>query len=95
MEKETKAVETKAVETKAVDSRKDKKSAKKKTNFFKRTWIKIKEVFSELKKVTWPTFPKVVKQTGVVIGVVAIFLVVITLMDLGLSAVLDLLLNAK
>ena len=33
-------------------------------NFFVRTWGKIKEVFSELKKVTWPTFPTAMKQLG-------------------------------
>ena len=45
---------------------------------------KIKDVFSELKKVSWPTFPKVIKQTGIVLAVVAIFLVVITAFDFGL-----------
>lgn len=38
---------------------------------------KVKESFSELKKVTWPTFPKVVKQTGVVLGVVVFFALVL------------------
>lgn len=78
-------------ENKVVEKKENKKSANKKPNFFKRIWLKIKEVFSELKKVTWPSFGKVVKQTGVVIAVVAVFLVAITLMDLGLTAVLDLL----
>ena len=32
-----------------------------------------KDTIAELKKVTWPTFPKVVKQTGVVLGVVIFF----------------------
>jgi preprotein translocase subunit SecE len=51
---------------------------------------KIREVFSELKKVTWPTFKTVVKQTSVVLVVVAAFLVVIfgvdSLLSLGLGA---------
>ena len=51
---------------------------------------KFKEVFSELKKVTWPDFPKVVKQTGVVLGVVLLFLVFVTLFDAGLQAILKL-----
>jgi preprotein translocase subunit SecE len=38
---------------------------------------KFKEVGSELKKVTWPSFPDVVKQTGVVIGFVLFFMIVI------------------
>jgi preprotein translocase subunit SecE len=38
---------------------------------------KLKETGSELKKVTWPDFPKVVKKTGVVIAVVIIFTVIL------------------
>jgi preprotein translocase subunit SecE len=56
---------------------------------------KLKEVFSEIKKVSWPTFPKVVKQTGIVLGVVALFMVVITLMDFGLGQLLSLLTSIK
>lgn len=36
-----------------------------------------KDFFSELKKVTWPSFGKVVKQTGVVLLVTVIFLLVL------------------
>ena len=79
MEKEKKVVEKKDV----------KKNNSKKPNFFKRIWLKIKEVVSELKKVTWPSFGKILKQTGVVIAVVLVFLIAITLMDLGLSAILN------
>lgn len=55
-------------------------------------WFKNKfsEMGSELKKVSWPSFGKVVKQTGMVIAVVLFFLVVITLIDTGLSALLHL-----
>ncbi len=62
----------------------------KKPNIFKRFGRKMKDVFSELKKVSWPTFPKVVKQTGVVIVVVLAFLVVITAFDFGLLNLLKL-----
>jgi preprotein translocase SecE subunit len=65
----------------------------KKENFFKRMGRKLKEVFSELKKVSWPSFNKIVKQTAVVLGVVLLFIIVITLMDLGLGALLQLLTN--
>jgi preprotein translocase subunit SecE len=64
------------------------KKEKKKSNkpgFFKRLGTKIKDVFSELKKVSWPTFSKVVKQTCVVLLVVLIFLIVITAFDTGLT----------
>ncbi len=66
----------------------EKKAVKKgnKPGFFKKLGAKIKDIFSELKKVSWPTFGKVVKQTGVVIVVVLIFLVVITGFDYGLTA---------
>lgn len=62
----------------------------KKPNIFVRFGRKCKEVFSELKRVTWPTFPKVLKATGVVIVVVLIFTVTVTLINYGLQAILDL-----
>ena len=72
---------------------KEAKKAKKKDGkpgFFKRIGMKIKDVFSELKRVTWPTFPKVVKKTGVVLVVVLLFLVIITAFDTGLLNLLTL-----
>jgi len=54
---------------------------------------RIKDVFSELKRVTWPTFPKVVKATGVVLVVVLIFTVIVTGINFGLQALLDLATN--
>ena len=76
-------------EKKVVEKKYAKKNNSKKPNFFKGIWLKIKEVVSELKKVTWPSFGKILKQTGVVIAVVLVFLIAITLMDLGLSAILN------
>lgn len=46
---------------------------------------KVREVFSELKKVSWPTFKEVVKNTTVVLAVVAAFLVVIFGVDFVLA----------
>ncbi len=62
----------------------------KKPNIFKRMWGKIKEVFSELKKVTWPDFKTVMKQLGCVLVTVVLVLAVILLMDLGLEQLLKL-----
>ena len=62
----------------------------KKSNIFVRMGRKLKETFSELKRVTWPTFPKVLKSTGVVLVVVLVFLVVVTGINFGLQALLDL-----
>ena len=71
--------------------KKEKKKANKKPNIFVRFGRKIKDVFSELKKVSWPCFSKVVKQTGVVIVVVLAFLVVISAFDFALYELLRLL----
>ena len=66
------------------------KSAEKKPNIFVRMGRKLEEVFSELKKVTWPTFGKVVKATGVVLVVVVIFLVIFGAINYGLGELLKL-----
>lgn len=51
-----------------------------------------KEAFSELKKVSWPTFSNVFKTTLVVLGVVAVFLVVLFAFDMLLGVAHDALL---
>ena len=53
------------------------KSATKKPNIFKRMGKGIKEIVSELKKVSWPTFGKVMAETGIVLVVVVFFLLII------------------
>ncbi|MCD8294530.1 MAG: preprotein translocase subunit SecE [Clostridia bacterium] len=63
----------------------------KKPNIFVRMGRRLKETFSELKRVTWPSFPKVVKATVVVLVVVLAFTVVVTAINFGLQALLDLL----
>jgi preprotein translocase subunit SecE len=63
----------------------------KRPNIFVRTGRKFKEVFSELKKVTWPTFAKVVKSTCVVLVIVVVFLVIITAANAGLQELFRLL----
>ena len=60
----------------------------KKPNIFKRMGTKLKEIFSELKKVTWPSFSTVVKQLGCVLGIVLVVLAVIMAMDFGLQKLL-------
>ena len=46
---------------------------------------KTKETVSELKKVTWPSFGKVLKQLAVVLGVVLFFTVILFGIDFLLS----------
>ena len=74
-------------DTKKQDVKKEKKKNKK-PNIFKRFGAKAKDVFSELKKVSWPTFAEVVKQTGIVLAVVLIFMVVIFAFDMARSGLL-------
>lgn len=52
---------------------------------------KAKDTFSELKKVTWPSFADVCKKTGVVLVVVLIFAVVIFGIDYCLGLLMGLL----
>ena len=66
------------------------KNKNKKPNWFRRAGAKIKETFSELKRVTWPKFPTVLKTTGVVLVIVAAFLAVVTGVDWILSLLLGL-----
>lgn len=57
----------------------------------------LKEMISELKKVSWPKWkksknnPGVVDQTGVVLMVVLFFTLIVSLFDLGLGQLLKLL----
>ena len=66
------------------------KTKNKKPSIFRRMGAKIKEVFSELKRVTWPKFPTVVKTTGLVLVIVLAFLVIVTAVDAGLLELLKL-----
>ena len=71
------------------------KVKEKKPNVFVRSGKRLKETFSELKRVTWPSFGKVVKSTCVVLVVVLIFTVVVTGINQGLQALLNLVTGIK
>ena len=59
-----------------------------------------RDIISELKKVDWAKFKStkankgVLYQTGTVLLIVAVFIIIITAMDLGLSELLKLLIGA-
>ena len=60
------------------EKNKEKKEKKEKKPFFLVCFFKwmargIVSIFSELKKVHWPTFKQVMKSTGIVLGIVIIF----------------------
>lgn len=66
------------------------KTKNKKPNWFRRVGAKLKETFSELKRVSWPKFTTVLKTTGVVLVIVAAFLIAVTGVDAFLGKLLGL-----
>ena len=60
---------------KTTEKNKDKKEKKPffLIRFFKWLWRSLVSVFSELKKVHWPTAKQVLKATGIVLGIVVLF----------------------
>ena len=75
---------------KAKKSAKNGKSAKKQNGFVKY----FKDLKSEFKKVVWPSWGKVVNNTGVVLAFMVVSALFIWGIDSGLSALLKLALNA-
>ena len=69
------------------------KNKNQKPNWFRRVGAKLKETFSEIKRVTWPKVPTVLKTTGVVLVVVFVFLLIVTGVDALLGWLLELLTN--
>lgn len=78
---ETKEIENKSngkvVEVKAKKTKQKKEKNKKPSKFAK----SLKDTGAELKKVTWPKFKDVVKQTSVVLVVVIVFALVLFGLD--------------
>jgi len=54
----------------------------KKRNIFARLGRFLKQSWSELKKVSWPTFKTVLKNTGIVLLVVLFFTLIVVSVDL-------------
>ncbi|HAJ77481.1 MAG TPA: preprotein translocase subunit SecE [Clostridiales bacterium] len=90
---ETAEVKAEPVKEQKADkkSKKDGKSKKQNKKEPKVKSNKVKESVAELKKVTWPTFPKVVKNTILVLGIVLLFTIVLFGIDYGLSWIYKLL----
>jgi len=78
-------------EQKELKNEKNTKVKKEKKTKENKLGKKTRELSSELKKVTWPTFKDVVKKTGVVLAVVAVFAVVIFGIDMLLGFLRNLL----
>lgn len=91
---EEKVVDTKATKSEVKNKENKKVNKSKKSKADKRGLGKrIKETTSELKKVSWPTFGKVVKSTLVVLVVVIFFTIVLFGIDYLLKFPFDLLTN--
>ena len=65
----------------------------KKPRFFKRLGKYFRDVGSEMKKVTWPTWAQTWKNTLVVLATVAVFAVVVWVLDYALTTIRTLLIN--
>ena len=65
----------------------------KKAKVEKQKRSRVKETISELKKVSWPSFGKACKQTGTVLAVVAVFMLVILGIDSLLTWIINLIVN--
>jgi len=71
----------KVADTKKVELKKDNKNNKKAKKVKDNKPSAVAKTMSELKKVSWPSFKEVVKQTSVVIVVALVFLLVIFGLD--------------
>ena len=69
------------------------KNVKKSNKEQKQKRSRVKETMSELKKVSWPSFGKTMKQTGMVITVVVLFMLVTLGIDSLLTWLLKLITN--
>ena len=56
-----------------------------------KSWFK--GLKAEFKKIVWPTFPTVLRNTGVVLALCVVLGVIICLVDFGLGALVDLMLS--
>ena len=82
-------------EDKVEKSEKDAKAGKKKgRGLGKRIAKYFRDVKGEFKKIIWPTLPTVVRNTGVTLAMCAVLGLVICVIDFGLGALVNLLVNA-
>ncbi|MBP1737100.1 MAG: Preprotein translocase subunit SecE [Oscillospiraceae bacterium] len=91
---ETEAAATKASKSESVKKNKDaKKDAPKKPGFFARTGRWLRELKSEMKKVSWLTIPEILKRTGIVLLCVLAVGVCIWIFDELAHSIIDALFN--
>lgn len=86
MKKQAKANEQAKASKQSKQNKKKAKNDKPKRN-------RVKETISELKKVSWPSFKQTCKQTGTVLVVVAVFMLVVLGIDSLLTWIISLIMN--
>ncbi len=88
-----KEIKKQAKANESVKASKQNKQSKKKAKNDKPKRNRVKEIFSELKKVSWPSFKKTCKQTGTVLVVVAVFMLIVLGIDSLLTWIINLIVN--
>lgn len=86
------ADEKKVVVTEEGGKKAEKSDKNKKPGIFARIGKYFRDTKGEFKKIIWPTFPSVVRNTMVTLAVCAVLGVAIWLIDLGLSQLINLVL---
>ena len=64
-------------------------------NFFVKIGLAFKNMWHELKKVTWPTKDKLINYTIIVVLMMIFLMVIIGLLDMGASALVNLIMSSK
>ncbi len=72
-----------------------KSASKKGPGLGKRVGKFFRDTKGEFKKVIWPTFPAVVRNTGVTLAVCILLGLIICAVDIGLSALIDLMVSTQ
>ena len=94
MADEKKLPEVEKTEAKAEKTEKDTKSAKKKGPGLGTKIAKFfRDTKGEFKKIVWPTFPTVVRNTGVTLAMCVVLGLFIVLFDSGLGALINLMVS--
>ncbi|MBQ9413772.1 MAG: preprotein translocase subunit SecE [Clostridia bacterium] len=90
------ADEKKVVKSAEKDGAKSSKTGKaKKPNIFKRIAKYFRDTKGEFKKIVWPTFPSVVRNTLVTLALCLVLGVLIIAVDSGLGALINLAMMLK
>lgn len=85
----------KIVSKTAEADKKAKSDKSKKPGIFRRIGKYFRDTKSEFKKVVWPTFPSVVRNTLITLAVCAFLGILICVVDLGLGALIDFAVSLK